>query len=224
MLRPLVGRDGSVRWIGRDVKGTQRLFAEHGCELNAPAFDIEIAGSLLDPAGARTLVALAAQHLGETLRTWEELVGRGAKAKPAVEVPPNELAEWVAMEVCAVGALHAPLAKRLVEDELDELFESVELALTRTLARMEREGVRIDEVKLGDLSREYRDQLEQLEGEIHRLAGEPFLVSSPKQLQAILFEKLKLPVIKKTKTGYSTDEDVLERLAAHHELTARPSR
>ncbi len=221
LLRPLVGRGGSVPWIGRDVKGTQRLFAEYGCELNAPAFDVEIAGSLLDPAGAGSLAALAAQHLGETLRTWEELAGRGAKAKPAMEVPPNELAEWMAEEVCAVGALHAPLAKRLVADELDELFEGVELPLTRTLARMEREGVRIDEVKLGELSREYQDQLERLEGEIHGLAGERFLVSSPKQLQAILFEKLKLPVLKKTKTGYSTDEEVLEKLAAHHELPAR---
>ncbi|MEE8474353.1 MAG: DNA polymerase I [Myxococcota bacterium] len=221
MLGPVLGRGGSVPWIGRDTKGMQMLFAEQGCELNAPAFDVEIAGSLLDPAGPRGVAGLAAQHLGETVRTWEDLVGRGAKATPAAEVPRDQLAEWLAGEVCAVASLHAPLAERLAADDLDELFDAVELPLTRTLARMERAGVRIDEARLGELSREYGDQLEQLEGEIHALAGETFLVSSPKQLQVILFEKLKLPVIKKTKTGYSTDEDVLEKLAAHHELPAR---
>ena len=78
----------------------------------------------------------------------------------------------------------------------------------------QRAGVRVDEAVLEELSTEYTAQLERLQGEIHRLADEEFLISSPKQLQRILFEKLKLPVIKKTKTGYSTDEGVLEQLAA----------
>ena len=85
---------------------------------------------------------------------------------------------------------------------------------------MEREGVRVDEAKLAELSREYERELATLSGRIEALAGEPFQVNSPKQLGQILFEKLKLPVVKKTKTGYSTDESVLEQLAAHHELPA----
>ena len=97
----------------------------------------------------------------------------------------------------------------------------MELPLTRVLARMERRGVRIDEAALARLSQEYEADLSRIEGEIFALAGEKFLVSSPKQLQRILFEKLRLPVAKKTKTGYSTDEDVLEQLAAQHELPAR---
>ena len=97
----------------------------------------------------------------------------------------------------------------------------MELPLTGVLARMERTGVRVDEDKLEELSREYADQLDGIEKEIHRMAGEEFLISSPKQLQKILFEKLKLPAIRKTKTGYSTDEDVLEQLSAEHELPER---
>jgi DNA polymerase-1 len=220
-LRPLIESPGAVAWIGCDVKRTQRLFAEHGCELAVPHFDVEIAGQLVDPSGGRSVAAMAGRLLGARLRTWEELAGRGAKAKAAGELPLEEVAAWAAGEVCAIRALHAPLAKRLEEDGLLELFERVEIPLTRVLSRMERAGVRIDEAKLEELSGEYRDQLEQIEGEIHALAGERFLVSSPKQLQRILFEKLQLPVIKKTKTGYSTDEDVLEQLALQHELPLR---
>lgn len=220
-LGPLLGPSGGLAWVGRDAKNTQLLFAEYGCELAGPEFDIEIAGHLLDPAGGSTLAALATRHLGLSLRSWEDLAGRGAKARPARELPVEEVAGWAASEACAARALVEPLGKRLREDELTGLFEEVELPLTRVLARMERAGVRIDEEKLEELSAEYREQLDRIEAEIHHLAGEPFLVSSPKQLQQILFEKLKLPVIKKTKTGYSTDEEVLERLALQHALPER---
>ncbi len=217
-LEPLLGVGGSVAWSGCDSKQIQMLFGERGFELAVPHFDAEIAGQLLDSAGARALPALAAQTLGAKLRSWEELAGRGAKAKPAAELPLEELARWAGETICAVSSLCPPLARRLDADGLAELFEEVELPLTRVLARMERAGVRIDEGVLEELSREYQGQLERIECEVHRLAGEEFLISSPKQLQRILFEKLRLPVVKKTKTGYSTDEDVLEQLSAQHEL------
>ncbi|MBW1686016.1 MAG: DNA polymerase I [Deltaproteobacteria bacterium] len=220
-LEPLLGAGGSVAWSGCDSKQIQMLFGERGFELAVPHFDVEIAGQLLDSAGARALAALAAQTLGAKLRSWEELAGRGAKAKRAAELPLEELACWAGETICAVSSLRPPLARRLDADGLAELFEEVELPLTRVLARMERAGVRIDEGVLEELSREYQGQLERIEGEVHRLAGEEFLISSPKQLQRILFEKLRLPVVKKTKTGYSTDEDVLEQLSAQHELPER---
>ena len=217
-LEPLLGAGGSVAWSGCDSKKVQMLFGERGFELAVPHFDVEIAGQLLDSAGARSLPALAAQTLGAKLRCWEELAGRGAKAKPAAELPLEELACWAGETICTVSSLRPPLARRLDADGLAELFEEVELPLSRVLARMERAGVRIDEGVLEELSREYQGQLERIEAEVHRLAGEEFLISSPKQLQRILFEKLRLPVVKKTKTGYSTDEDVLEQLSAQHEL------
>jgi DNA polymerase-1 len=156
--------------------------------------------------------------LGRSLASWEELVGRGAKAVAAESLPPDSLVHWAGAQVCAIRALQPLMWERLERDELLPLFRQVEMPLTRTLSRMERAGVRIDEDKLGSLAEEYRASLERLEEEIYQQAGERFLVSSPKQLQVILFEKLKLPALKKTKTGYSTAEGVLEQLTRRHEL------
>ncbi len=217
-LQPLLGAPGNVAWIGRDVKPTWILFAERGFELAPPHFDVEIAGQLVDEGGARTLPALAVRFLGARLHSWEELAGRGARATPAAQLPQRDLAEWAGEQVCAVSALHAPLVEKLDADGVSALYEEVELPLTRVLARMERAGVRVDEDVLAELSREYEGQLAGIEREIYRIAGEEFRIGSPKQLQRILFEKLKLPPVKRTKTGFSTDEDVLEQLSAQHEL------
>jgi DNA polymerase-1 len=220
-VRPLFEAPAPVGWVSGDGKRIQMLFAEAGLKAALPHFDVEIAGRLVDPAGAKTLSALAAQHLGRSIQSWEELAGRGAKARAAAEIPLAELSAWAAQQVCAVDALHAPLASRLDEDGLSALFDEIERPLTRVLGRMERAGIRVDEDGLGVLAGEYERKLADIESEIHALAGEEFLISSPKQLQRILFEKLKLPAIKKTKTGYSTDESVLEQLAAEHALPER---
>jgi len=220
-LAPALAAPGSVAWSGVDTKRVQGLFAEHGLALASPWFDAEVAVQLLDSSGARLLSYFSEQVLGRRLRTWEEFAGRGAKAKAAAELPVDEVARWAAEQVSALEALQPKLSEQLEADGLAALFEEVELPLTRVLARMERTGVRVDPQVLESLSAEYAVDLSRLEGEIHALAGEPFLISSPKQLQVILFEKLKLPVIRKTKTGYSTDEGVLEQLAAHHDLPAR---
>jgi DNA polymerase-1 len=210
--------DSGRSWIGSGVKQAQSLLTERGLSLPVPAFDIGVAAFLLDPAGDHQVSALARPLLGRDLSSWEQLAGRGAKAVAAEQLPTESLAHWAGAQVCAIRALHPLLRERLERDELLSLFRQVEMPLTRTLSRMERAGVRIDEDKLALLSEEYRATLEQLEEEIYREAGERFLVSSPKQLQVILFEKLKLPAIKKTKTGYSTAEGVLEQLVQHHEL------
>jgi DNA polymerase-1 len=217
-LEPLIGPSGSLAWCSADAKRVQMLFAERGVELAVPWFDAEIAAFLLDSAGTRSLAAVASQTLGMKLRTWEELAGRGAKARRAVDLPVDDVARFAGETACAVHGLRAPLCERLENDGLTSLFEEVELPLTAVLARVERNGVRIDEAKLEELSGEYSAQLADIERAVYQLAGEEFLISSPKQLQKILFEKLRLPVIKKTKTGYSTDEDVLEQLSAQHDL------
>jgi DNA polymerase-1 len=220
-LQPVIGAAGNVGWVASDAKRLQGVFAERGLELALPHFDVELAGQLLDPSAGRGVSSLAAQVLGRELRSWEDLAGRGAKARVASELAPEDVARWAAEQACASAALVSPLAERLEAEGLAALFEEVELPLTRVLAHMERAGVRVDEQVLQALSHEYEGALASIEREIHELAGESFLISSPKQLQRILFEKLKLPVIKKTKTGFSTDESVLEQLAAQHELPAR---
>jgi DNA polymerase-1 len=218
LLRTLLGSPLSPPWLSRDTKQLQTLLGESGVRAKLPGFDLELAAHLLDPAGPRTTQALASQHLGRTLRTWEEVAGRGAKATSAQQLAPEVVAAWGAEEVCALCELAPRLAGRLKDDALEPLFEDVELPLTAVLSGMERAGVRVDEAVLAELSDEYQSELSGIEGRIFALAGESFQVGSPKQLQRILFEKLKLPVIRKTKTGYSTDEGVLEQLSAHHEL------
>ncbi len=218
-------------WAGRSTKVLQGFLGEAlsaavsedepRWPVGIPGFDVELAAFLLDPAGARTTTALASQHLGCDVPSWESLAGRGARATAPADLTVEETARWAGVEVAAVADLIPLLGGRLSDEGLEPLFRDVELPLTAVLARMECAGVRIDEDALRALSREYERNLVSLEQEIHRLAGEPFQVNSPKQLQHILFEKLKLPVVRKTKTGYSTDEGVLEQLSSQHPLPAQ---
>ena len=213
-LEPLLAGRDARPWLARNTKRVQTLFAETGVTLPEPCFDVDLAAFLIDPAAPRTTPALASQQLGRALRSFEDVVGRGAKATPPAELAVDTAAGWAAEEACALFALMAPLATRLEKDGLEPLFTNVELPLTRVLSAMERRGVRVDEAKLARLSEEYEGELSRIEARITELAGETFTINSPKQLQRILFEKLKLPVIKKTKTGYSTaDESVLEQLS-----------
>ncbi len=220
-LRPLVAAPAPVAWLAREAKPLLVFLAEHGIEPSPPHFDVELAAQLIDPAGSRALAALASQQLSRPLQPWEELAGRGARARRAAELPRAAVARFACDEALAVRDLHEPLRARLEADELWSLFEQVELPLVRVLAGMERSGVRVDERVLASLSTEYQARLAEIEARIHALAGEAFNIGSPKQLQQVLFEKLALPAVKKTKTGFSTDEDVLEQLAAEHELPAQ---
>ena len=205
-------------WCAIDSKQVQSLLAECGLVLPPPRDDFGIASFLLDPAGPGQLVAHASATLGERLESWEEVAGRGARATSALQLPVEQASRYVGERVAALHRLMPMLRERLAADGLLPLYEQVELPLTGVLSRMERNGVRIDEERLSKLASEYSTRLAQIEEEIYALAGEKFLISSPKQLQVILFEKLALPAIKKTKTGYSTAEDVLEQLQVHHAL------
>jgi DNA polymerase-1 len=218
-LAPLLVTGPRARpWLARGAKGVQTLFAEHGFELALPLFEPEIAAFLLDPAALRTAPALAARFLDETLPAWEEIAGRGAKAVAAADLPGAEVSAWAGRQVCTVSRLVEPLAEQLEKDGLMGLYREVELPLTAVLSRMERAGVRVDEDVLAHLSEEYTKELGRIEARVYELAGESFHIASPKQLPRMLFEKLKLPVLRQTKTGYSTDEAVLDQLQHHHEL------
>jgi len=222
VLGPVLSGDAATQWWAADAKRVQGILGEHGLELPDPSFDVSLAGQLLDSgAGVRSVPKLSSQFLGREIRTYEDLAGRGAKAKAASDLPVDELARFAAETASAIVQLVPVLRERIEADELAPLLDEVELPLSGVLSRMERTGVRVDEARLASLSAEYERDLARIEREIFALAGEEFLVSSPKQLQVILFEKLKLPVIKKTKTGYSTDEGVLEQLALQHELPGR---
>ena len=218
MLRTVFESDAAPEWICFDTKGIQSLFAEAGLAMPLPMLDVEMAAQMLDTTGARNLNAIAIESLERSVPSWEDLAGRGVKAKTPEDLGVEAVSDWAAMQAETLLALVPPMRLRLEADELSSLFDEVEIPLTAVLSRMERAGVRVDTVHLKHLSEEYEKELARIEGEIFRLAGEEFLVGSPKQLQVILFEKLGLPILKKTKTGYSTNESVLEQLTEHHEL------
>jgi len=178
-----------------------QLLHRHGIGLNHLAFDTMIASYLLNPASPnRDLEDVSLEHLGAVLPGGEE--GLPARA------------------LC-VTQLTRSLDQKLKLFEQDRLFYDIELPLIQVLAEMEIEGVAVDKDQLEAMSRELGRSIKNLAGEIYRLAGHEFNINSPKQLSKILFEELKLPVIKKTKTGYSTDAEVLDELAMSHEIVAK---
>ena len=213
------GRGGD--WCAFDAKQVQSTLGELGLGLPDPVDDLGLAAILLDPAGAQGVGPVALRILNTKVDSWEDLAGKGAKAVSAEEIAVDSIAGWASRQAVAIHSFRVELNKRVEADGLRSLYQDVEVPLAGVLSRMERAGVRVDEETLALLHSEFSQKLEALKVEIYALAGEEFLISSTKQLQVILFEKLNLPVIKKTKTGYSTAEGVLEQLQAHHELPGR---
>jgi DNA polymerase-1 len=196
--RVLVAGLGGRTLIGHDVKALAEWWLARGGTL-LPTEDTAVVAYLLNPA--RTNYKLE--------EVCAELLGEG----PGISRPGTR-GKWI-------WELWAMAPRALAEVGLKSLYEDVERPLIGVLAEMERHGIRVDQARLGEFSRELEVHLERTTREIFGLAGEEFNIGSPKQLAYILFEKLKLPVVKRTKTGYSTDADVLEQLALGHELPAR---
>ncbi len=182
--------------LAYDAKTELLLARGAGIEMKPPAFDALLAAYILQPSRASYPLDWLCEEV-LNLRLLE-----GDDRLPA--------------EAVALLQLHQPLRERLQADETLSVFTEIEMPLVPILAEMEWHGIRIDAPYLGELSARLQAQIAQIEREIHALAGEPFNVGSPKQLGAVLFEKLKLPVVKKTKTGYSTDADVLQTLLDQH--------
>ncbi len=180
------------------------------------AFDVHLAGYLLDPTEAnQSLSGLAAKYGLSYLQADEDVFGKGAKYK----VPDTDkLSEHMARKCLAAAQLIPLQEKELADNEMLPLFYDLEMPLSRILADMEKQGIAVNVEDLKELGREFEAQIERLVQEIYEIAGTEFNLNSPKQLGEILFVKLELPVIKKTKTGYSTDAEVLEKLAPYHDI------
>ncbi len=198
-----------------DSKYLANYLHERGLREPSRVFDIQLAAYLLDPArSSYDLPYLFQQYLNRKVAE-EEKGGRKGPRDPEQEG--LRLASWA----CNIIELKERLEQSLAEQSLDKLYYDLELPLAGVLARMERRGMAVDLTFLQDYAAEIHSRLETLEEEIYRLAGERFNLNSPQQLSAILFEKLKLPVVRKTKTGLSTDAKVLEELAPRHEIVAK---
>lgn len=208
--------DESKKKIVYDAKKSSVALKWKGINLKGADFDVFLASYLLDPSETIVDAASIAKSNGIRLVKADEAVyGRGAKRKvPGQE----ELAEHLVRKGMALVELKEKLQSGLEKNKQLELFNELEMPLSLILAEVEAQGVKVDVPRLKAMGEDLNRQLRELEENISRLAGESFNINSPKQLGVILFDKLGLPAAKKTKTGYSTSADVLEKLADKHEI------
>ncbi|KOO52442.1 DNA polymerase I [Viridibacillus arvi] len=208
--------DASKQKYMVDSKAAQAALLRDGIKLAGVEFDMLLAAYIVNPAIPSDDVATISREFGYTdVLSNDNVYGKGAKkATPAIEV----VAEHACRKANAVFILQPKLEQLLRENEQFELYKQLELPLAAILGEMESEGITVDRERLIEMGHDLTTKLKTIEEDIYSIAGQAFNINSPKQLGVILFEKLGLPVIKKTKTGYSTAADVLEKLEPEHEI------
>ncbi|ABD79337.1 DNA polymerase I [Saccharophagus degradans] len=221
-LKPLL-EDENVKKVGQNLKYDASVLANHGIALQGIAFDTMLESYVVNSTANRhDMDTLALAHLGHTNISFEEIAGKGAKQLTFNQIQLDQAAPYAAEDADITLRLHQALWPQVEAVEgIKSLFENVELPLVPVLSKVERTGALIDATILGQQSAELAADLERIQREAWELAGEEFNLASPKQLGVILFEKLGIPVIKKTKTGApSTAEEVLQELALDYPLPA----
>ena len=219
-LKPWL-EDPERRKLGQHVKYDSHVFANHGIAVQGYAHDTMLQSYVLEAHRSHGLEALAERELGRKGLSYEDLCGKGAHQIPFAQVDVARAAEYSCEDSEMCLAVHRRLFPRL-DDKLRWVYEQIEMPTSALLCRVERNGVLIDTSMLQQQSHELGQRLVRLESELHELAGQPFNIGSPKQIGEILFGKLGLPVKKKTASGAaSTNEDVLQELAADYPLPAR---
>ena len=220
-LRPLL-EDPEVPKVGQNIKYDALVLRRAGIRLAGIACDTMVASYLANPAAkSHALDAMAAEILGHQMIAYSEVTGSGKKQIGFEEVEVEKASVYAAEDADITLQLAEVLEPQVAEREQETLYREVEMPLVAVLIDMEWAGIRIAADFLGGLSREMAGKLKTLEEEIHELAGGPFNVGSPKQLGEVLFDRLELPRGKKTKTGWSTDVEVLTKLAEEHDIAAR---
>lgn len=220
VMKPIL-EDEKIRKIGQNLKFDRGIMENYGVELRGIAFDTMLESYVLNSvAGRHDMDSLADRHLNYKTTTFEDIAGKGKKQLTFNQIPLEEAANYAAEDADITLLLHQALYPQLeAEKSLLHVYQDIEMPLVPVLSRMERTGVLIDANVLAAQSVELTARLDELEKQAFAIAGEEFNLSSPKQLQTILFEKLNLPVVKKTPGGApSTNEEVLEELADNHEL------
>jgi DNA polymerase-1 len=212
--------DAKVAKTGQNAKFDLLALRHAGIALRGLAFDTSIASYVLDPGRrGHTLEILALEFLDETVTSFEDLCGKGRTLVPYDQVPVHCATDYACEQADVTFRLREELEPQLASLALRPLMDDVEMPLLPVLADMEWTGVRIDLEGFAELKKRFEGERHRLEKAIHAAAGQEFNINSPLQLREILFEKLKLPVLKKTPSGPSTDASVLQQLAeAGHEL------
>ncbi len=210
-------------WVpkaGHNIKYDWQVLRRAGIELAGVVYDSMLASFVLEPGRrSHSIDALALEHLGRGMRTYADLVGKGKAEIPFAEVLVSEAADYCGDDSATVLALHEHFAAPLEATGMMPLFGDIEMPLVEVLVDMEWAGITVDRARLSLISAELAADLAELERRIGEVAGETVNLNSPRQLAVVLFEKHQLPVLKRTRTGPSTDADVLAQLAAmEHEL------
>lgn len=198
-----------------DIKKIIYIAKKNNKEINGDVFDIKIANYLIDVTSKSEIDKIVFNYLGEIISSNEEIYGKGAKRSlPTKEV----LNSYIAKIAASILEVKPLMIKRLEEENMLDLYKNIEIKVARVLANMEFEGIHVSKKALDEMSHEFDERIKVLEGSIYTLAGSEFNIASPKQLGVVLFEDLGLPVVKKTKTGYSTAVEVLEQLQYKHDI------
>ncbi|OGB46358.1 MAG: DNA polymerase I, partial [Burkholderiales bacterium RIFCSPLOWO2_12_67_14] len=208
--------------LGQHIKYDRHVFANHGIEVQGYAHDTMLQSYVLEVHKPHGLASLAERHLGRSGINYEDICGKGAHQIPFAQVDVAKAAEYSCEDSDQTLDVHRALWPQLEADAKLLFIYELEIASSEALYRIERNGVLIDAPTLAKQSHELGQRIHALEQEAYEIAGQPFNLSSPKQLGEIFFDKLGLPVIKKTATGArSTDEEVLEKLAEDYPLPAK---
>lgn len=219
-IKPIL-EDPSIKKIGQNMKYDMSVMGKYGVEIRGLAFDTMLESYVLNSVASRhNMDDLALKYLGRTTIHFEDIAGKGAKQVTFNQIDLEVAGEYAAEDADITLQLHQTIWPRLSESEkLRSVFEKIELPLVGVLSRIERNGVLLDTDLLAKHSEALAVRIVELEEEAYSLAGEEFNLGSPKQLQQIFFEKLKLPVIRKTPKGQpSTAEPVLQELAHDYPL------
>ncbi len=222
LMKPILENEKILK-VGQNLKYDAEVLENYGIELKGIAFDTMLESYVLNSVagmGRHDMDSLADRHLNHKTVSFEEIAGKGKKQLTFNQIALEEAANYAAEDADVTLLLHQALYPQLeAEPKLAHIFHNIEIPLVPVLVRMERKGVLIDASVLAAQSKIITARLAELEKEAFELAGEEFNLASPKQLQVILFEKLQLPIIKKTPSGAaSTNEEVLEELALNHAL------
>ena len=208
-------KDETKKKYTYNVKSQKIASRWNGIEINGLSFDLQLATYILNPSLKDEIKYICDYYDYTSLKYEEEVYGKGAKKHIPDE---KEYSEYIISQAKAIYTLKNEAIQRLKDEEQYELYENIELPITYILADMEYQGAKVDINVLKQLEKTFEEQIKTIEEDIYMLADQKFNIASPKQLGEILFDKLQLPFGKKTKTGYSTSQDVLEKLEDIHPI------
>lgn len=220
LLKPFL-ENAAIRKTGQNIKYDTQVLRRWGVEMAGVVSDTMIASYLIEPDEPHNMDSLASKYLGHQTIKYEDVTGKGKSQVSFAEVEISKAADYSAEDAEVTLKLEKTLVPQLDKLGLKKLYETIEVPLAKVLADMEYGGVRVDRKRLVKMSEDLQVAMVAAEQSIYEAAGETFNINSPKQLGKILFEKLKLPPVKKTKTGMSTDESVLLKLSEEHEICQR---